>query len=296
MITSLNVRNGKAIDISTTEEKDLPMVLKQTAAHSSRSERYSLVRTSNVIDMFTKAGFQSQFICQERNRKPEFQGYGTHLLSFEHPSIVLGQFKDEIRPRLYFRNSYHGRTRLLLNLGLFRAYCENGLFFGTCFEKLTLKHIGITEEDVDQVLNIMRDAYSNRVVPFVELLKGSMMDRQTQLAFAEAVFQERMKLNKNEIVKSDFEKLLTVHRQEDEENNAWNVLNRVQENLGLNFRSSNIDIAYTYNAKDKEGNPIQKERKMSTISGIQNVTDLNQFLFDKIVELVPPAKDLKIAS
>lgn len=284
------ILNQNAAEAS--QQTNIANVLTQTQAHPSRSERYSVVTSINVIKMFEDAGFTWKLVKQEKCRG-HYAGYGTHLVALEHPDIRFSDqaLNKEIVPRLFFSNSYHGRSRLKLDLGIFRTYCENGLFIGAMLETFSKKHIGIRPEQIPQVVLEMKKVFSEKVVPLVTTLMEKEMTEAQQLMFAKAVLAERLRENEA-YIGGEHEKLLISHRTEDIGNSTWKVLNRVQENLGLNFRSSPVEIKYRYNGQDENGQSIVKERKVSKLSNIQEVTYLNKYLFDKVVSLNQPANSV----
>jgi hypothetical protein len=290
MLLTLDNQNISLENLTPTfEQKSLPKVLTQTMAHSSRSEKYVVVQTEDVIKQLEKSGFSyvENSFREEKNRAG-FKGFGTHLLCFEHLELtkILRVFGDNLSARIYLRNSYHGRTKLVLNIGMFRGACLNGLFFGTSFQSINLKHIGITKKDSDAILEMMINTYKNEVVPLLSILQDSVLDRPAQLAFAKVIMAERLKFHKGgKIVELKPENLLRVRRDEDTRNSIWIVGNRIQENLELNYRPLDLieeRASYVYEGKDKDNNVIQKERKLSRISGISNVVNMNQFLFDQM--------------
>lgn len=282
-----NQNAGLIINANDAQVRELPRILMQDKAHHSRSERYSLVKTMDVLNVFENAGFTWQLVSQEKCRG-EYAGYGTHLVALEHPEIV---FQDttlarEIKPRLYLKNSYHGRSRLMLDLGIFRMYCQNGLFVGTMIQSFRARHIGINADDLAQVILDMRKAFGETVIPMIGRLMEVEMSEDAQLMFAKAALAERMIANEG-YIGGEHEKLLITHRDEDKGNTAWKVLNRVQENLGLNFRPAPVEVKYSIFSKDENGNTQTKERRVGKVTRLKEVTRMNKYLFDTIVKTVP---------
>lgn len=259
----------------------LPTVLTQTEKHHSRSEKYSVVQTGEIIKQFEKAGFTWQLIAKEKPRKADYRGFETHVLAFEHPELTLGDGLDkEMKPRLYLRNSYHGRSRLRFDFGLIRFYCLNGLVLGSIFESFMRKHIGITQAEVDGILDESRGYYMTKIAPFVRSLAQQTLSNEQALAFAKMAVDRRLE-GVNDIVSVDYSAALTAHRPEDQAQTAWNVLNRAQENLGLSFRAPASKIQYvTERMDDEKGVLVRKEMSIRSLKNIQQVTELNRFLFD----------------
>jgi hypothetical protein len=265
----------------TTEGQVRPTVLTQVKAHPFRSEKYSFVSTQDIIQKFADAGFTHKLIKEEKCRG-HYAGYGTHLIALSHKDIQMKEFMNEVQPQLLLRNSYHGRTKILINLGMYRLVCKNGLMLGSNFESISFKHIRITKSDVEQVLEIMKDSYTNKVAPLISSLKSIEMTEYDKRMFAQAAMDKRLESLKKTIVSTDAESLLTLRRSEDQGNSAWNVLQRVQENLGLNYRPSDVSVTYKIETKDKNDNTVERQRRINRVSNIGYVTDMNQFLFDKI--------------
>jgi hypothetical protein len=282
MFNLKNENQVESIVSYETEEKPVrPTVLNQVKAHSSRSQKYSFVSTGDVIEKFASEGFTHKLIKEEKCRG-HYAGYGTHLIALSHKDIQMKEFMNEVQPQLLLRNSYHGRTKILINLGMYRLVCKNGLMLGSNFESISFKHIRITKSDVEQVLEIMKDSYTNKVAPLISSLKSIEMTEYDKRMFAQAAMDKRLESLKKTIVSTDAESLLTLRRSEDQGNSAWNVLQRVQENLGLNYRPSDVSVTYKIETKDKNDNTVERQRRINRVSNIGYVTDMNQFLFDKI--------------
>lgn len=244
----------------------------------------------DVIKKFEDSGFNWSLVSQEKCRGAR-AGFGTHLVALEHPEIGFSDSEliKEIKPRIYLKNSYHGGSRFTLDLGIFRMYCQNGLFVGLLLESFRKKHVGISSADVSTAVIEMKRAMNETLIPMIHGLIETEMSEEAQLAYAKEVLAQRLRDNED-FIAGEHEKLLTVNRPEDKGNSMWRVLNRVQENLGLNFRGSPVKVKYRYMAVDKDGNNQVKERKVSTIGRIDEVTNLNKMLFEKIGEYKAPTE------
>jgi hypothetical protein len=267
-------------------------VLNQNKAHESRSKKYNVIQTENVIEEFEKLGFSSTLVAQENSTK-KYKGYGTHLLKFTHDALSFGDpiLDAEMKPVLYFKNSHHGRTRAVFDLGLFRMYCLNGIVLGSSIKSMSLRHMGISKNDISTVIDEMREAFKYQVKDLVLELKETQLGRTQQLAYAQMAFNERVRSNSNIIEGSgNFTELLRTHRSEDDGNSAWVVFNKIQENLGLNNRQrpEGVSLSYNFMGKDKEGNEIEKTRNLSSeLKSIKEVQHLNKFLFNTIQTYLP---------
>lgn len=275
---------NQEIETSTEIKPIEDVTLLQTQAHSSRTEKYQVVRTSDIINAFVEKGYKWELVKKTKTRKQSKRGYEAHLLYFEKESLSLGDaaLDQEVKPRIYLRNSHDGSTPCELTIGLFRFVCENGLFIGTMFDSIKLKHIGSVRERVLQAIAKMEQEYSKNIGQKVRQLKETVLTKEQATEYAEIMLRERMRNNPS-FMYGQHEKLLDVNpnRQvEDSGNSAWNVIQRVQDNLGLNFGRSPIELTCYHTGMDHNNQPIIKERKMRRLSSIKEVTELNQFVFN----------------
>jgi len=277
-----NLNSNQIVMNSSEAVVEIPNVITQRKAHPIRSDKYSVVTTEDIIkQLMEDAGLVWKKVAEENNTS-KYKGYGTHLVRCTHPDFSLGndELNLELIPQLYIKNSYHGRTKFEMHVGLFRVFCMNGLILGNQFQTIKIKHIGLTVDEIKAEVEKMKAVFTGEVAPFILSLKEKKLTDAQQLEFAEAALRERVRLNANFIRGINTQDLLTSVRSEDEGAAIWEVLQRVQDNLGLNFRSSPVEVRYEYLAKDKDGNDITKERKVSKLKNIQEVTYMNKFLFD----------------
>lgn len=273
-----------------TQTSEVPAVITQRQKHRSRSDKYLVITSIDVLKMFEEMGFTWKLVAQEKSRKQEYKGYGTHLIALEAPTF---QFDDvdlqkEGKPMIYMKNSYNGRSALVLDLGFFRFYCSNGLFLGNLIERKRLIHRDWNKDEVNKVVEDMKRIYNEKVAPLIKSMMTYEMSQEQQLEFARLALAQRLSDCPN-FVKGSHEKLLTClsNRQDDHGNSLWKVYQRVQENLGLNFRGNPMDISYTILSKDKEGVEKEITKIVKQTASIKKVTEMNQWLFEtarKIVE------------
>jgi len=288
---NLNQSNTIVINSNLEDAPKCRDVLAQTKAHSSRTDKYSVVSSGDLIKQLEEAGFICKKVAEERNTL-KFKGFGTHLIRCTHPNIKMGvaELETELTPQIYIKNSYHGRTKLEIHLGLFRMFCLNGLVLGDKFKTVKLIHKGLDKEEITALISDLVRIYKEEVSPYVLTLKNTIMTAEQQNEFAKIMLAERLRSNGN-FISGDHELLLTVNRPEDSANTAWEVFQRVQENLGLNFGTHPIDgLMYSFNGEDKDGNLVIKERKVSKLSNIKEVTYLNRYAFDTITSYCPTIK------
>lgn len=258
-------------------------VLNQQSAHCSRTEDYALIKTEDVIKIFESFGFVASLVKQEKSRKETYKGFGTHLLAFSKPESSFDDLdlRSELRPVILFQNSYHGRKPATLEYALFRLVCSNGLHVSLSLsEKIVLRHKGDARKQIEKAILQMKDAFNCGIADAVTKMKTRILTGEEKQKFAEAALGVRFSKHEN-FISGEAHKLLTTHREEDQGDSLWLVYQRIQENLGLNYRGTPVELSYVYRAEDKENHEIvNKERKMVAVSGIGEVERINRFLFE----------------
>jgi len=273
-----NVDAKLMAQINSLSESKQKLLL-QRSAHPSCSDKYSIVRSYDVLKEFVNLGFEWDFRLASKSGK--YADYAAHVIQMSHPDLVIGGgLSKEARPVINLGNSYDKSMRFSLDLGIFRSYCLNGLFVGTILERVRQKHIWIKPTQIQEAVLSMKETINERLRPMIEGLMNAEMGEEEQLAYAKSVLAERFRKNEN-FIGGQHEKLLTVHREEDRGNSKWLVLNRVQENLGLNNRGLPVAIKYQIMSKDSTGKLITKERNsVERVEDVKEIVHLNQTLFD----------------
>lgn len=278
--------NLNSIDISNVNS--YPAFMTQTKAHPSRSSRYTVVPTGDLVKKLNDAGFTLINIRNRKARKND--GYQAHQLIFEHKDIKLAydDLNREMRPQIYISNSYDGTTRFMIGGGFIRFACENGLIAGDIFASMRQKHIGIEAEDVMTILNHLIYMFQGPMTQYLSFLKSTTIDASQSLELARRALELRFS-NEKRFVGGEYDKLLKVRRPEDKEDTLWNVLNRIQENLGLNYRAEDTNvIKYKINKVDEKSNQVKLVGKtMKRLRDFQRVSELNRELFNMVDEYLP---------
>jgi hypothetical protein len=281
--------------VTEINREKMPACLLQTQGHPRMSGEYSPIPTIGVIEQMVNAGYAWNLVSKERSKA--CAGYETHLVAFDHPSFEFSdpELRQEGRPRLYFLNSFHGRRKASFFYGIFRFVCMNGLVSGFALKALTLKHIGLSADDIQSMVESMKSSCDIDATSLIRGMRDTEMTFDQQMDFAKKVMDLRL-AGVDGVVGSEYEKLLIPNRDEDVGADVWRVLNRVQENVGLNFRRSPVSIKYTAERTDKEGNLVRKERKISKLSNIEQVMKLNEGVLSLASSYVPGSNSGLIAA
>jgi hypothetical protein len=287
----MNLNTNQNVTNQSGEASEEITVLNQTKAHPIRTDKYSVVTTQNVIGQLEETGVTWKKVAEENNT-PKYKGFGTHLIRCSHPGFIFGDDKLDamFKPQAYIRNSYHGRTCFELHVAFFDEIKLKGFLLGNKFKTIKIKHIGLSKEEVEAVIDQMKDVFVGEVAPYLKSLMETKIGESERIKFAEAVLRERVRSNHN-FIKGEHVKLLSGLKVDSTGlASLWDVLEIVKDNCGLEFRSSPADISYEFTGKDKDGNDVLKDRKISKLKNIQEVTYLNKFLFDKISDYLPKSE------
>lgn len=236
-------------------------------AHDSRSSRYSHIPTSEVLTSLRKEGFQPFMVTQGGSRIEGKAEYTKHMLRLRHESAAEVGVGDTFR-EIVLVNSHDGTSSYQLMAGMFRLVCSNGMVVGagSGFDEVRVKHTGnVIPSVIDGCIEIL-----NRLPEVSEQVRewsGLQLTEGERTAFSRAALAMRY-----EDTEAPFEadKLLTLHRREDEAPNLWNTLNTVQENV--------IRGGIGYVLRDEQGRRKQI-RRTREVAGIDQNVKLNRGLW-----------------
>lgn len=214
-----------------------PSVMAQ-AAHDSRSERYTYIPTSQVLDALRREGFEPFAAYQGRTRDESRREFTKHMLRLRHvgdiaKQAIVGDTVNEI----ILLNSHDGTSSYQMMAGCFRFVCANGMVSGEASHDIRVRHSG------DIVGNVIEGAYSvlehfDQVTESRERMRSVTLSDGEQLAFARAAL--RLKYEDSAPIEAD--QLNRARRVDDRGGDLWRTFNRTQEALvrgGVRGRSAN---------------------------------------------------------
>lgn len=275
-------------------------ILNQTGHVKEASDIYGHVKTNDILQIFLDKGFTYDIDDMKiKGGHKHNADFKAHLVILSHPKLerlVSGLDKMEGVPKIYLWNSYDRSKSLQFDIGFFRGFCWNSMVFGDkvaktirIVHKRSEANIEIYRAKIEQAVETMLNAFDSKVQPFIESLMETQMSEEAQLDFAKEAF--KMRVGHKNFIEGDYESILANLGgiQADEGNSCWQVLNRIQRNLGLNYRKEDYqsDIKYKYNSTDKEGNKVVKERSIAILNEPIRVTELNKQLMDLITVYLP---------
>ena len=233
------------------------------------SRRYVVMDTRKVVNTILSEKdsegndiFKIRSIESKRGRKTKnLEGRGSHLVRIQTvKSYTLNG--DTVHPEIVIKNSYDGSSQLECYVGVFRFVCSNGLIIPAkdgAVGSIKIRHNGTPEDAAFDIVFGFKEQLQSAVQIQREMQKVVLTDEQ-MVEFALQAAQLRWDI---EITDEDAEKLLESARKDDEGENLWVVLNRVQEKL--------------INGGIKMENAKRTSRK---ISNVQNNLEINVGLYE----------------
>lgn len=243
-----------------------------TGKHESRSERYTYIPTSAVIDGLRANGFEPTFAKQGRSRIKGKAEFTKHLLRFRYRGGErTGRKVGDVFPEVVLLNSHDGTSAYQLMAGIFRFVCLNGMVvadrdFGT----LKVPHKGNV---VDQVIEgshaVLQE--SIRAVDRADAWASVTLSGDERLAMAESAHVLRFGEDRSAQVARLVPpaQLLSVRRHQDTTHDLWTTMNVLQENA---IRGGLI-------AWDRDANNRRRRVATRPVNGIDQDVRLNRALW-----------------
>jgi len=214
-----------------------PSVFAQEA-HESRSDRYSFIPTSAVLEGMRAEGFEVYAAGQSRTRIADKRDFTKHVLRLRHSSMAnLAKVGDSI-PEIVLTNSHDGSSGYQLAAGFYRLVCSNGMVVGSNQSTISVRHSGnVQGEVIEGATRILDDLQLG--MERIQEFQGIQLEQPEQVALANAALQLRWADGQAPVVAPS---LLTPRRWDDRGNSLWLTFNRIQESLvkgGVRGRNAN---------------------------------------------------------
>lgn len=211
-----------------------------TAAHESRSARYTYIPTSNVLQGLRAEGFMPYMVAQSRARDEGKREFTKHMLRLRRQmgEAVVGA---EV-PEVILINSHDGSSGYQMIAGLFRFVCSNGMVtpVGTA-DEVRVRHSGnIVGRVIEGAYEVVREF--DRVQASADAMKLVTLGEGDRLSFARAALVAKYGETEHGGHAITESQILLPRRAADVGNDLWRTFNTVQENLvrgGVSSRTSN---------------------------------------------------------
>ncbi len=198
------------------------------AAKSDVSHRYTFIPTTEVIRSLTGNGWVPVAANEQRVRLEDKRGFTKHVIRFEREGQEVLRVGDT-RLQLVLTNSHDRSCGYLIDAGVWRAACSNGLIVSQgVIDRISLKHVGLELAEVLSASNSLIEQ-----APKVEASITGMQARILTPVEARALAEGALILRYDEPEKAPVKAidLLQPKRAADDGDDLWRTFNRVQENI-----------------------------------------------------------------
>lgn len=200
--------------------------------HESRGERYRYVPTIRPLEALLANGWAVYEASQQQALKvPSKNGFTKHMLRIRKLADFTGQPEADGVPEVILINAHDGTSAYHLRAGYFRFVCLNGMISGTTIAGFKVYH-SINKQTSQEVLEageaLVTDSFP-KMIDQIERFKRIQLNPERQYTLA----NKALDLRYPNVAIRPFPAmaLLDVRRPEDEGNDLWRVLNRVQEGI-----------------------------------------------------------------
>lgn len=208
-----------------------------TRGGDNTSGTYQFVSTRNILEHVLDNGWNITNACSQ-GRSP----YAQHRVSLVHNrDLALAANPENNQEgilRIELFNSHNRSKKFMLVTGYFKFACANGLVVESGPTSCIKTKHRFSDNRLDAIMDQTKELSERfpKVLEIIEGFKSRQMTESEQRSFAEFAIKGRY-LYRQTLPKSfgDIDKmsnlLLTPRRKEDEGSSAWEVFNRVQENV-----------------------------------------------------------------
>lgn len=236
---AINARPGEALSYEQIAQF-APTVFANDR-HSSRSERFQVIPTHELLNGLSKEGFVPVKVQVGGSRDEEKRAYTKHLIRFRRSNDLTGAPKvGDSHPEVVLLNAHDGTSSYQLHAGLFRLVCTNGLTVSDQdFGSIKVGHSGrnVLDKVIEGTYRVLDDAVL--ALGQAQELQAVTLSPIEQRAFGEAALTLRYDDSRPDI---SGEQVVRARREADNFNTVWHTFNRAQENLirgGLGYRHTN---------------------------------------------------------
>ena len=210
--------------------------------HSSRSERFQVIPTHELLAGLSKEGFVPVKVQVGGSRDEDKRAFTKHLLRLRRVDDLAGAPKvGDSHPEVVLLNAHDGTSSYQLHAGLFRLVCLNGLTVSDQdFGSVKVGHSGrgVLDKVIEGTYRVLDDAVA--ALDHAQQLQTVALDRDEQRIFGEAAL--RLRFDDETLPKISGSEVVRPRREADLAPNLWHTFNRAQENLirgGLSYRHTN---------------------------------------------------------
>ena len=244
------------------------------APMSGLSPRYAFVPTTEVVAGLREKNWLPVNVEQQRVRTATRFGFQKHVIRFRRAEQM--HTLDEWNEELVLTNSHDAGCAYLMRVGIYRRLCSNGLVVSDeTFEAIRFRHAGLKSAEVVEASYRILE-HLPRVAALIDNFRNRSLTEPETLSFAEGALL--LRFDGEEQAPIEPRTLLTPRRTEDQSNDLWTVLNRIQENL--------VRGGLSDNRRSRAG----RLRSLRSLRGIDSKITLNTGLWN-LAEVMVKARN-----
>ncbi|MCD6433224.1 MAG: DUF932 domain-containing protein [Sulfurimonas sp.] len=213
------------LPLSETELMNYP-VLYQTDPHEDASEKYSVIKTIDVIkELRDKYNWYPTSVQVAHTDDEKRKDKTVHCIRLKKFEDLISQ-KENVVELLIFNSL--DRTKIFsISIGVYRYVCENSLVCGDTYEKFTLKHIGNLDENLAGIIQKIAE-YKPQLEEKIKAFSSLILNEQEMDTFAKLSASLRWESH----LDVDYQKLLIPKIDADKRDTSlYTVMNVIQNNI-----------------------------------------------------------------
>lgn len=248
----------------------------QDQKHATKSERFIAIKPSEIGDIFKANNFEMIHLKGGKARIDDRQDFQTTISRYrskDNFNLGNGLHLDIIMkaPHLY------GSIEMVL--GFFRMQCANQLNVGQRFLTIKIPHTGQVEIAIQNGINeLLNQRYDLKRT--IESMQATNLTDDQSHELARKIAMDRINKGAESIKHVHTNYLLKSRRYEDQGNDLFTVLNRIQENVlktGVHYvESKNTAGLIT----------LSNEKTKAIKDNTKTTIDLNSMMFDHALSFV----------
>lgn len=244
--------------------------------HTSRSEKFTFIPTSDVLQGLMREGFVPVEVSQGGSRiegKAAFTKHSIRLRLAQNAPAIVGK-GDALYPEIMLFNAHDGTSSYKLTPAAYRVLCANGLVSSQSLGEQKVPHKGeVVREVIEGAFRVVERL--PQVIDTAKAWGGVNLSRDEQMLFAETAAALRWEPEEvdGQRVRSapvSADQLLSVRRIDDAGSDLWRTFNRVQEAM--------IKGGDRYVQRDEQGRR-KARRTVRPVNGVDDNRRINQALW-----------------
>jgi len=273
-IEANNTESMNNVNVMSIEDmrRIAPHIFCSAPTNPHLSKHYTFASTQTVINDMAKLGWYVVDAAQPHpRRKSSVSSF--HKVTFQGNSTITRTLADGTEdvyyPRIVLTNSHDGYNSFCFRISLFRVNTGRDIIINTDkFEKIYLRHIGYSFEELRNLVNTVVEEVPNQV-KVMNQMKDRVLSQEEKYKLAEAAIRARSTTQPDAIPDFILDEILESNGCPDD--NLWDVFNLIMDKL----------IDGDFRQLTKKG--VRKARMMKSVS--KTIT-VSQAIFRAASELL----------